>query len=95
MPREWISPPDHETADGELLEEDEEDEDEEEEEEDDERAAMLDRERRRRGRKRRDEEERNASVSEGSEAGLLGAAATKDSAGRDLPVAERAPVKKP
>lgn len=31
VPREWISPPDHDTADGELLEEDE----------DDERTSML------------------------------------------------------
>ena len=34
VPREWIAPPDHDTADGELLEELEEDEE-------DERAAML------------------------------------------------------
>ncbi|KAI7515276.1 hypothetical protein KC331_g22469, partial [Hortaea werneckii] len=56
VPKEWIAPPDHETAEGELVEEEIEDDDE------DERAAMLVSDRRRRAkelqqrRKRQDSE---------------------------------------
>jgi hypothetical protein len=41
VPKEWITPPDHETADGELVDEEEEEHD------DDETAAMLPRDKRR------------------------------------------------
>ena len=84
VPREWVTPPDHETVDGELLEEDEEDEN----------ALMLKDDKQRGGgflqshsedigqttkRGRRDSDSRKALVS------------VRDADGRFLPVSERAP----
>ena len=97
VPREWVCPPDADTADGELLEEDEED---------GEDAAMLGSDRRRRHREAR----RNGSAEEDNEAGgsLAGGrrlfakdetppprlVSVKDTSGREMPVAERAPLPK-
>ncbi|KAI7272733.1 DHS-like NAD/FAD-binding domain-containing protein [Hortaea werneckii] len=127
VPKEWIAPPDHETAEGELMEEEIE-----EDEEEDERAAMLVSDRRRRAkehqqqqrRKRQDSEaSRKTDVSEttiserpwdeevqAEEIGtsLAGGSripdlsgtppprlvSVRDTSGRDMPVAERAPVPK-
>jgi deubiquitinase DESI2 len=47
VPKEWVAPPDHETADGELLEDDSDD--------DDERVSMLKAEQRRQKRERAEE----------------------------------------
>ena len=97
VPREWISPPDHETAEGELLDEAEE--------EDDEHAAMLESDRRR----RRREQHASTSTASGESIGesLAGGprlerdktppprlVSVKDTSGRDMPVAERAPLPK-
>lgn len=127
VPKEWIAPPDHETAEGELVEEEIEDDDEE-----DERAAMLVSDRRRRAkehqqrRKRQDSEaSRKTEVSDTTiserpwdedvqaqeEVGgtsLAGGSripdlsgtppprlvSVRDTSGRDMPVAERAPLPK-
>jgi len=105
VPREWIAPPGHDTADGELLGE----EGDEEDEENDERVAMLESDRRR----RRREEQSGAGVEEEDddvEAGnsLAGGrrltssdstppprlVSVKDTSGREMPVAERAPIPK-
>lgn len=99
VPKEWIAPPDHETAEGELL-----DDEEEEDEEDSEGAAMLASERR----KRQREAQREGSLEDDGDIGssLTGGrrlfakdetppprlVAVKDTSGRDMPVAERAPV---
>jgi len=93
VPREWIAPPDHETAEGELL-------DEEGGEEEDERVGMLQSDQRR----RRNDEAR-ASQTSNSLSAIPGErpvsrSATppvrlvkvKDSSGRDMPVSERAPM---
>ncbi|KAK3070962.1 hypothetical protein LTR53_009522 [Teratosphaeriaceae sp. CCFEE 6253] len=115
VPKEWVHPPDCETADGELLDEEEEDE----------AAAMLDFDRRRqereearrqRGRRSRQasvvveggivqedgggdrEDEVGSSVAGGKR--ITGTAGTppprvvsvKDTSGRGLPLAERAPM---
>jgi hypothetical protein len=127
VPKEWISPPDHETAEGELL-------DDEEEDERDERASMLNAEWRRREREAERERAlrargsqlvggsvrdgiRNCDVNDESEvedmedeegSSLAGGrripntpssppprlvkVKSRDSAGRELPVAARAPV---
>lgn len=69
VPKEWCSPPDFETAEGELLDEDEPD---------GEDAAMLAGEQRRRERERDTPPPRLVNV--------------KDSSGRDMPPAERAPL---
>lgn len=87
VPREWIAPPDHDTADGELLEEDEEDE----------RTSML-RQEYHRGSSFRgslvasddegwesDRDRRNGGSGKGK-------SAVKDTGGRDLPASERAPL---
>ena len=86
VPREWIAPPDHDTADGELLEEDEENE----------RASML-----RQGRRRSSSFHSNFADEEDSgwtcdrelseEVGGKGKGPTRDTDGRNLPVSERAP----
>jgi len=81
VPKEWVSPPDVETADGELLEEDEEGRDNEEDEGDDERAGMLDTDRRRR---------RAEIARENTPPPRV--VALKDSSGREMPPAERAPL---
>ena len=99
VPKEWISPPDHETADGELLEDDEEA---------DESAAMLHSERRTRQRDVQRSLGTDASTESGADddRGLLPRnwetpgtpppriVALQDSSGRNMPVAERAPVPK-
>ncbi|GAB1727072.1 hypothetical protein NU195Hw_g3925t1 [Hortaea werneckii] len=135
VPKEWIAPPDHETAEGELVEEEENFEDDDDE---DERAAMLVSDRRRRAkeqqqqqqrRKRQDseasrktagsetptiserpwdEEEVQASSQEIVGTSLAGGSripdlsgtppprlvSVRDTSGREMPVAERAPVPK-
>lgn len=112
VPSEWVSPPDHETAEGELVDE--------EEEEDDERAGMLvsDRRRRERESRRRRQDSGASRRTEGS-AGIgeeaweedVGSSlaggkrifetsgtppprlvSVKDTSGREMPVAERAPL---
>lgn len=125
VPREWIAPPDVDTADGELLGGEDEDEEEYEEEYAHERAGMLESDRRRRQREEerqlrrgskgsyrdlRDRGEGSASSSS-AEDEVVGQSLAggrrlapsdqparivnrKDSAGRDLPVAERAPIPK-
>ncbi|KAF1953392.1 DUF862-domain-containing protein [Byssothecium circinans] len=98
VPREWIAPPDHDTADGELLDEDFEDE----------RSSMLRHEQRRRMR------EGEADEREGEEEGVSGSRRgseqrsargdprfeprdypprpVKDTSSREIPPAERAPL---
>ena len=86
VPREWIAPPDHDTADGELLEEDEEDE----------RTSML-RQEYHRGHSFHgsmmeceddgwdsDRDRRKGGSGKGKEV-------VRDTAGRDIPASERAP----
>lgn len=102
VPREWISPPDHDTADGELLEEDEDE---------DENAGMLESDRRRmREEERRRQYERELQRGEDSSEGnsIAGGkritstnhtppprlVSLKDSDGHTLPPAERAPIPK-
>ena len=75
VPKEWISPPDADTVDGELLEEDAEE---------NEHSSMLASEQRRRERSSREE---------GTPPPRL--VAVKDTSGRAMPVAERAPVPAP
>lgn len=96
VPREWIAPPDHDTADGELLDEDEEDE----------RAAML------RNQSQNnlhltdsqdmystdEETERSRSRSKGKRStstidiGRPRRSSVRDTSGREIPVSERAPI---
>ncbi|KAK5168426.1 uncharacterized protein LTR77_006996 [Saxophila tyrrhenica] len=97
VPKEWIQPPDADTADGELL--DEEDEDEEE------HSAMLASDQRRRHR----EAQRTGSLEQVDEevgSSLAGGrrlfakdetppprlVSVKDTSGREMPIAERAPL---
>ena len=89
VPREWIAPPDHDTADGELLEG----------EEDDERTSMLriDYERAREsfhgshgGRTDNEQDEWERAGDSGA-ANKKGKNVPRDSEGRPLPSAERAP----
>lgn len=98
VPREWVTPPDHETADGELLDE---------EDDDDERAAMMGSDRRRRQReahKRQqvDSDDEDSGVGNSLAGGrrIMSSEGTPpprlvDTSGRDMPVAERAPIPKP
>ncbi|CAK4028625.1 UPF0326 hag1 [Lecanosticta acicola] len=102
VPREWISPPDAETADGELLEEEDDDDDA------DENVGMLESQRRQkraedRRRQHDDDVGEGASQQANSLAGGKRIMSTddtppprlvsvKDSGGRELPVAERAPI---
>lgn len=100
VPREWIAPPDHDTADGELLDE---------EDFEDERSSMLRSEQRLRSRPSHDEQENwdsemdriSSSSSGGSgqhhrfssaRSGAPRLVTIKDSDGRDMPPAERAPL---
>ncbi|KAF2094682.1 DUF862-domain-containing protein, partial [Rhizodiscina lignyota] len=82
VPREWIAPPDHDTADGELLDNDSED--------DDEHVAMLRAEQRRieRDREVSSEEQERVSTEPGP---ALKNAKVRDTSGREMPPAERAP----
>ncbi|KAK5123053.1 hypothetical protein LTR85_003249 [Meristemomyces frigidus] len=101
VPREWVCPPDHETADGELLDE---------EEEEGEEAAMLQSDRRRRDRDEwRRRQDGDCDGREGDEEvvgnSLAGGrripsscstppprlVSVKDTSGREMPTAERAP----
>lgn len=99
VPREWIAPPDYDTADGELLDEDFEDE----------RASMLRHDRQRERHRAGSEEEARWTAQEGhaessSNGGRnhIGYSSTNhaprlvkdatDSSGRTLPSAERAPL---
>ncbi|KAK3671195.1 hypothetical protein LTR78_008996 [Recurvomyces mirabilis] len=129
VPKEWIQPPDHETAEGELIDGDEEDEDEDE----DEQAAMLDSDRRRTRRAEEEQRQRRSAAggsgrraaggsrsaassrntldsydtgTKGSSLSLVGGrriswvegtppprlVSVGDTSGREMPVAERAPV---
>ena len=87
VPREWIAPPDHDTADGELLEEDEEDE----------RTGMLRQEYHRgssfRGNLMDGEDDGWTSDRDRRKGGNgKGKSAVRDTAGRNMPVGERAPT---
>lgn len=73
VPKEWVSPPDYETAEGELVDEQEEDE----------RAAMLQSDRLR---------QRREQQSDGTDAPSPRLVGVKDTSGREVPVAERAPL---
>ena len=89
VPREWIAPPDHDTADGELLEENDEDE----------RTSML-----RQDYKRAHSVQRSAAESEDEGwdsdrdrrkgGNGKGKGAVRDSDGRNMPTSERAPTSK-
>ncbi len=83
MPREWISAPDHDTQDGELLEEDEEDE----------RASMLRNEQSRahsfHGNYMADEDDSWGSDRDRRRG--KGKSSVRDSEERNLPASERAP----
>ena len=98
VPKEWVTPPNHETADGELLDDGDEE---------DERVSMLQSDRKRtdrEARRRRDgtedeaEEEIGSSLVGGRR--ILGPQGTppprlvsvQDTSGRAMPVAERAPL---
>ncbi|OCK76462.1 DUF862-domain-containing protein [Lepidopterella palustris CBS 459.81] len=98
VPREWIAPPDHDTADGELLDE---------EDFEDERSSMLRSEQRRRNRPSQDEQENWDSEMDrisSSSSGGSGArrsmsrneaprpVSVTDTSGRKIPAAERAPM---
>ncbi|KAF2639877.1 DUF862-domain-containing protein [Massarina eburnea CBS 473.64] len=102
VPREWIAPPDHDTADGELLDEDFEDE----------RSSMLRADQRRRQREagagaggeteNGEEEEPSGGGAGGEQRGARGhprhesrnnaPRLVKDSSSREIPPAERAPL---
>ncbi|MCJ1372143.1 hypothetical protein MMC20_003365 [Loxospora ochrophaea] len=86
VPREWIAPPDHDTADGELLDEDEEDE----------RASMLRNDQRRSHALQtnnmvEEDEDLNDSHDQRSGSTGKGKQAIRDTEGRGLPASERAP----
>ena len=86
VPREWIAPPDHDTADGELLEEDE----------DDERAAMLRHSQRSSHdfhgpSKDGDDEGLTSDTDHKTGGSVKGKGAVRDTDGRGLPASERAP----
>jgi len=93
VPREWIAPPDHDTADGELIDE----------EDLDERSSMLRSEQRRRNRPSQDEQENWDSemdrISSSSSGGsrrkqsiTRNEGPVKDTSRREMPPAERAPL---
>ncbi|KAF2495989.1 DUF862-domain-containing protein [Lophium mytilinum] len=95
VPREWIAPPDHDTADGELLDD---------EDDHDETTAMLRHDRSRRNRPSLDEQDNWDSemdrISNSSSGGSRGTSrnkaprlvSVKDTSGREMPPAERAPM---
>ncbi|KAF2461085.1 PPPDE putative peptidase domain-containing protein [Lineolata rhizophorae] len=96
VPREWIAPPDHDTADGELLDEDDEDADE--------HSAMLRRDRRRSpSPDDYDDDDWEDGIETTSEIPQRGTHAlerddrwklvsVRDTSNRELPVSERAPM---
>jgi len=87
VPREWIAPPDHDTADGELLEEDDEDE----------RTSMLRQEYHRgssfRGHAMESDDDDGWSSDRDRRKGGngKGKSVIRDTAGRDIPASEQAP----
>lgn len=81
VPKEWIAPPDHETADGELV-------DEEDDHNDDERAAMLPRDQRSR------DKISNQRITSRNSTPPPRLVSVKDTSGREMPVSERAPMPK-
>lgn len=86
VPKEWVSPPDHETADGELVEDDE----------DDENVGMLASDQRR---QRREATHSSAKVQHNrltsrDEMPPPRVVSVKDTSGRPVPPSERAPVPK-
>jgi deubiquitinase DESI2 len=103
VPREWVNPPDHETVEGALLDEEEEDGEAA-------AMLASDRRRRQREAQRRAQAEGVVKEEEGEDAGasLAGGkklsakpeppparlVSVKDTSGREMPVAERAPVPK-
>ncbi|KAI4715963.1 DUF862-domain-containing protein [Aureobasidium sp. EXF-10727] len=82
VPKEWITPPDHETADGELI-------DEEEEHDDDETAAMLPLDKR----TKRDKVS-NKRITSRDKTPPPRPVSVKDTSGREMPASERAPMPK-
>ncbi|KAF2266918.1 DUF862-domain-containing protein [Lojkania enalia] len=82
VPREWIAPPDYDTADGELLDEDFEDE----------RSSMLRGDSRRRHRPSEDEQENWDSEMDRISSSSHGVVSLKDTSNREMPPAERAPL---
>ncbi|CZT22705.1 uncharacterized protein RCC_08410 [Ramularia collo-cygni] len=101
VPKEWIAPPDHETADGELLDDVDDDDDEDDEDEfADENAGLVESDRKR---QLREEERlraegsslaggRRIQAKENEPPARVVNLKTRDSEGRELPVAERAPL---
>lgn len=98
VPREWIAPPDHDTADGELVNE---------EDLEDERSSMLRSKQRRRNRPSQDEQENWDNEMDRISSGGSGVPRTKlsvtrnegprlvsvkDTSGREMPPADRAPL---
>ena len=86
VPREWIAPPDHDTADGELLDEEEEDE----------RASMLRPESRQQhdfhgGSLQSDDDSWIADMDRRSGGSGKGKSSIRDTDGRTMPASERAP----
>ena len=81
VPREWISPPDHETADGELVQHEEENE----------HTAMLGEDRARERANRRSSVGNQRFQARGTTPPARKVSIT-DTSGRDMPVSERAPV---
>ncbi|GAB7338818.1 hypothetical protein MBLNU457_5515t2 [Dothideomycetes sp. NU457] len=81
VPREWISPPDHETADGELVQDQEENE----------HTAMLGEDRARERAMRRSSIGNQRFQGRGRTPPARRVSVT-DTSGRDMPVSERAPV---
>lgn len=92
VPRDWIAPPDHDTADGELL-------DEEDENDADERSRMLRRDTRRhsfedqmRDDNVTDDDEWDSEEERRRGGSGKGKAPVRDTSGRTVPAAERAPL---
>ncbi|GAB7350847.1 hypothetical protein MBLNU459_g1378t1 [Dothideomycetes sp. NU459] len=89
VPREWITPPDADTAEGELLDEDQD-------EDDDENAGMLASDQRRRRREDVMSSDQasvhNGRVASRSQTPPPRRVSLKDTSGRDLPAGERAPM---
>ena len=115
VPREWVAPPDVETAEGELCDERREDEDEDaaDDVDDDERSAMLESDRRRERKESEEQRRRSTAVVEPMDDADKGKSlaggnriisgdqtppprlvSVKDTSGREMPVAERAPIPK-
>lgn len=85
VPREWITPPDVDTADGELVDEDHDSDN-------DENAGMLASDQRRRQREEVGPSDKR--VTSRSQTPPPRKVSLKDTSGRDLPAGERAPMPK-